>query len=155
MPMKTKLFVPFALMLAIALILSACGPAATTAAPVVTSAPATAAPATQAPATSAPATAAPAEQSPIPAVLKMPAQIAGGRPVAITVAGTPPDSQPQLLANWQAAVDRFQALYPNVTIRGTDYTYNPDTFAALIAGNQVPTLFQVYLTDPEKWSARV
>src|SRR5512143_4116541 len=80
----------------------------------------------------------------------MPDQIAGGRPVAITVAGTPPDSQPTLLANWQAAADRFQAMYPNVTIRGTDYTYNPDTFAALVAGNQVPTLFQVYLTDPEK-----
>ena len=149
MPMKTKLFVPFALLLTLVLVLSACGPAATTAAP-ATNPPATAAPATAAPATAAPATAAPAEQSPIPAVLKMPDQIAGGRPVAITVAGTPPDSQPTLLANWQAAANRFQALYPNVTIRGTDYTYNPDTFAALVAGNQIPTLFQVYLTDPEK-----
>jgi ABC-type glycerol-3-phosphate transport system substrate-binding protein len=97
-----------------------------------------------------PAATATAGESPVPAVISMPAQIAGGRPVAITVAGTPPDSQPTLLANWMAAVDRFQALYPNVTIRGTDYAYNPDTFAALVAGNQVPTLFQVYLTDPEK-----
>ncbi len=146
--MKTKPFVLINLVVLLALVLSACGTPATVAPATV--APATAAPATAAPATDAPATAAPADTSPIPAVLNMPAQIAGGRPVAITVAGTPPDSQPTLLANWQAAADRFQALYPNVTIRGTDYTYNPDTFAALVAGNQVPTLFQVYLTDPEK-----
>src|SRR5512138_3769005 len=111
MPMKTKLFVPFTLIMALALILSACGAPATTPAPVATDKPATAAPATDVPATAAPATSAPAEESPIPVVLKMPAQIAGGRPVAITVAGTPPDSQPALLANWQAAADRFQALY--------------------------------------------
>ena len=84
--MKTKLFVPFTLIVTLALVLSACGPAATTAAP------ATAAPATDAPATDVPVATAPAVKSPIPVVLNMPDQIAGGRPVAITVAGTPPDS---------------------------------------------------------------
>jgi ABC-type glycerol-3-phosphate transport system substrate-binding protein len=131
------------------LFVSACGVA--TATPTAVS-PATAAPATAAPATAAPATAAPA-QSPVPAVLTMPAQIAGARPVAITVSGAPPDSQPTLAANYQAAINRFEALYPNVTIRPSDYLYNPATFAALVAGNQVPTLFQAYFTDPAKMVA--
>ncbi len=143
--MKTnhiRLFLNISVALGI-LILSACG-SAPTATQVVQSQP------TTPPVVEPTATTAAANNSPVPAVLKMPSQIAGGRPVAITVAGTPPDSQPELLANWNAAVKRFQALYPNVSIRGSDYTYNPDTFAALVAGNQVPTLFQVYLTDPEK-----
>jgi ABC-type glycerol-3-phosphate transport system substrate-binding protein len=41
-------------------------------------------------------------------------------------------------------------MYPNVTITGTDYAYDPASFAALVAGNQVPTLFEVYLTDPSQ-----
>jgi multiple sugar transport system substrate-binding protein len=127
------------------LFLAACGTAATTAPVQATTAPV----ATTAPAV---ATAAPTQAS-VPAVLKMPAQIAGGRPVAITVAGAPPDSQPTLAANYQAAINRFEALYPNVTIRPSDYTYNPSTFAALVAGKQVPTLFQVYFTDPQKMVA--
>lgn len=84
----------------------------------------------------------------IPGILNMPEQIAGGRPVAITVAGTPPESQPVLLAAWEEKAARFKELYPNVIIIGSDYTYTPDSFAALVAGNQVPTTFQVYLTDP-------
>ena len=164
--MKTKSYVLLLnVVLLSAMLLSACAgtPTATAVAP--TTVPTTALPAaapttvpTTAPTAVTLATVAPVEatatiaptESSVPAVLKMPAQIAGGRPVAITVAGTPPDSQPTLLANWQAAVSRFEALYPNVTIRGSDYTYNPDTFAALVAGKQVPTLFQVYYTDPQK-----
>jgi len=84
----------------------------------------------------------------IPGVLTMPDEIAGGRPVAITVAGAPADSQPVLLAAWEEKAARFKVLYPNVIIIGSDYTYSPDSFAALVAGNQVPTTFQVYLTDP-------
>ncbi len=57
--MKRSLFVLFSLMVAATMLLAACGPTATTAAP-ATAAPATAAPATAAPATAAPATAAPA-----------------------------------------------------------------------------------------------
>ncbi|MCJ7651087.1 MAG: extracellular solute-binding protein, partial [Candidatus Lokiarchaeota archaeon] len=84
----------------------------------------------------------------IPSVLTMPEQIAEGRPVAITVAGAPAESQPVLVAAWEEKAARFKELYPNVIIIGSDYTYSPDSFAALVAGNQVPTTFQVYLTDP-------
>ncbi len=130
------------------LALSAC----TTATPAATEAN-TAVPATAMAATAAPATAAPvatAAQGALPAVLKMPAQIAGGKPVTISVVGRPPDSQASLLAAWQASVARFEKLYPNVAINGTDYAYSPDTFPAMVAANQVPTLFQAYVTDPDK-----
>ncbi|MGA2916792.1 MAG: extracellular solute-binding protein [Sedimentisphaerales bacterium] len=91
-----------------------------------------------------------AESKQLPTVLNMPAKIADGRPVEITVVGIPPDSQPALLTAWNEQTERFEKLYPNVTIRGSDYAYTPDSFAALVTGNQVPTLFQVYLTDPAK-----
>ncbi len=152
---NNRFYVLFSALVVVSMVfLAACGAAATpaaTQAPVATAAPATAAPA---PATAAPAatTAPTATTAPlsVPAVIKMPTQIAGGHPVAITVAGAPPDSQPTLAANYQAAINRFEKLYPNVTVRPSDYTYDPTTFAALVAGKQVPTLFQVYFTDPAK-----
>ncbi len=140
--------------------LAACGsaPAATTTAvPAATAATAdqpTAAPVaaepTSAPAVAAPTSAPAAAAGSLPAIVSMPDQIAGGRPVQITVVGKPPESQPESLAGWTAQVERFQQKYPNVTINGTDYSYAPDTFAALVAGKQVPTLFEVYLSDPGK-----
>jgi ABC-type glycerol-3-phosphate transport system substrate-binding protein len=42
------------------------------------------------------------------------------------------------------------AKYPNVTVTGNDYVYAPDTFPALVAGDQVPTVFQAYLTDRDQ-----
>lgn len=148
--MKTKSFVLFLnLAVLLALVLSACGSAAApTEEPVV--------PATDAPAaTTAPeATKAPEEATAEPAATEAPAgtivfpdQIAGGRPVEITVVGMPAESNPTGLAGWKAAVARFQAKYPNVTVTGSDYAYAPDTFPALVAGDQVPTVFQAYLTD--------
>ena len=61
--------------------------------------------------------------------------------------GIPTEANPTGLADWNAAVARFQAKYPNVTVTGNDYVYAPDTFPALVAGDQVPTVFQAYLTD--------
>ncbi len=86
-----------------------------------------------------------------PSVVALPDQIAGGRPVTITVTNKPPETDTVALQTWTDQVARFNALYPNVTVEGLEYTYTPDTFPALIAGNQVPTLFQVYLTDPKKY----
>ena len=166
--MKLRSFrVLFVLNLLIALILTACGgeatpttsptdapaaaPTATTAAETLaTATPEAAAAATATTAESQPTTAPAANTASLPAVIAMPEQIAGGRPVEITVVGMPPESQPTTLATWKEQVARFQQVYPNVTIIGSDYAYAPDTFAALVAGNQVPTLFEVYLTDVTK-----
>lgn len=92
-----------------------------------------------------------AQDSTVPSVLKLPDQIAGGRPVTITIPDKPASSDAAGLQAWTDQVARFTKLYPNVTINGLEYVYAPDTFQALVAGNQVPTLFRVYLTDPQKY----
>jgi multiple sugar transport system substrate-binding protein len=86
----------------------------------------------------------------LPSVLTMPEEIAGGREVEITVSEMPAESQPELRENWLAQAARFQEMYPNVTVTGDTYTYGLDTFPPLVAAGQVPTLFEAYLTDPDK-----
>jgi ABC-type glycerol-3-phosphate transport system substrate-binding protein len=138
--MKNKSFaLLFNVVLLAALVLSACGSA-----PVAPEAPAAAPAATDAPAAPA-ATEAPAA-APEGAII-FPDQIAGGRKVEISVVGIPTEADPTGLAAWKAAAARFEAKYPNVTVTGNDYVYAPDTFPALVAGDQVPTVFQGYLTD--------
>ncbi len=136
--MKTK---TLALLLNVAvlgaLVLSACAPAAT---PTPVAEPATAT-------TEAVATAEPVATDVPAGTIPFPDKIAGGNPVEITVVGMPAESNPTGLAGWKAAVARFEAKYPNVKVTGSDYGYAPDTFPALVAGNQVPTVFQAYLTD--------
>lgn len=122
-------------------------PATTAAAPATTAAATSAA--TTAPATTAAATTA-ASVNGLQAVVKMPAQIAGGRPVKITVSEKPLETNPDAVKKWNEQAARFTKIYPNVTIVGSEYTYAPDTFATLVAGKQVPTLFAAYLTDPGK-----
>src|SRR5215470_14273874 len=92
-----------------------------------------------------------AQDSSVPSVLKLPDQIAGGRPVTITIVDKPASSDAAGLQAWTDQVARFTKIYPNVTVNGLEYTYAPDTFSALVAGQQVPTLFRVYLTDPQKY----
>ena len=129
----------------LALVLSACGsaPAATQVSAPATDEPAAPA-ATEAPvSTEAPVAAPESEEG----TIIFPDEIAGGRPVEISVVGIPTEANPTGLADWNAAVARFMAKYPNVTVTGNDYVYDPTTFPALVAGDQVPTVFQGYLTD--------
>lgn len=148
--MKTKKFALLLnLVLLASLILTACGSAAvSTEAPAVTEAPAStqALAATEAPAATAAPTVAPVVAAP-DGTIPFPAEIAGGRPVEISVVGIPTEANPTGLADWNAAVARFEAKYPNVKVTGNDYVYDPTTFPALVAGDQVPTVFQGYLTD--------
>lgn len=91
------------------------------------------------------------DAAPVPDVLTLPDQIAGGNPVTITVTEKPAPDQAEALTQWEAQVARFQELYPNVTIEGLEIQYDPAAFTALIAGNQLPTLFRTYFTEPEKF----
>src|SRR5687767_3822878 len=84
------------------------------------------------------------DAAPVPDVLTLPDQIAGGNPVTITVTEKPAADQPEALEQWEAQVTRFQELYPNVTIEGLEIQYDPAAFTALIAGNELPTLFRTY-----------
>lgn len=87
----------------------------------------------------------------VPQVVTMPEQIAGGRDVKITVSDKPTSDQTADLAIWQAQVDKFHTMYPNVTIEGLELKYDPTAFIAMIAGNQLPTIFKTYFTEPEKF----
>ena len=90
----------------------------------------------------------------IPQTLIMPEQIAEGRPVTITVSDKPSPDREEELSLWQDQVNRFQEMYPNVTIEGLELEYEPTAFVALIAGDQLPTLFRSYFTEPEKFIAQ-
>jgi len=92
-----------------------------------------------------------AQDNTLTPVLNLPKEIAGGRPVTFTITNMPPETDTAAHQAWVDQANRFQALYPNVTVQGLEYTYAVDTFAALVAGNQVPTIFQVYMTDPMKY----
>src|SRR5258706_789191 len=139
--MKTKtlaLFLNIAMLGA--LVLSACGPAMT---PTAVVEPPTATTEAAAPA----ATDTP--EAPAGSIV-FPAEIAGGKPVEITVVGMPAESNPTGLEGWKAAVARFEAKYPNVKVTGSEYNYGVDTFPALVAGGQVPNVFSAYLTDRDQ-----
>ncbi len=90
------------------------------------------------------------DAAPVPEVLTLPEQIAGGREVTITVSDLPPTDQAEARATWEATAARFKELYPNVTVEGLELEYNAAAFAALIAGDQLPTLFRTYFTEPSK-----
>ncbi|MBI5960737.1 MAG: extracellular solute-binding protein [Chloroflexi bacterium] len=87
----------------------------------------------------------------VPQVVTMPEQIAGGRDVSITVSDKPASDQPEELAIWDGQVAKFQAMYPNVKIEGLELKYDPTAFIAMIAGDQLPTIFKTYFTEPEKF----
>jgi ABC-type glycerol-3-phosphate transport system substrate-binding protein len=92
--------------------------------------------------------------APVPDILTLPDQIAGGRDVTITVSEKPSADQAEALEQWEAQAARFEALYPNVTVEGLELQYDPAAFTALIAGNQLPTLFRAYFTDPPTFVAQ-
>src|SRR5688572_23543346 len=78
-----------------------------------------------------------AQDATLDPVLSMPEQIAEGRDVTFTITNMPPETDTAAHAAWQAQAARFMELYPNVTIEGLEYTYQPDSFSALVAGGQV------------------
>lgn len=92
-----------------------------------------------------------AGQTAIPQVVELPEQIAEGRPVTITVSNKPPADQQELLTVFESEVAAFQAMYPNVTIEGLEVEYDPTAYLALVAGDQLPTLYKTYFTEPEKF----
>lgn len=89
--------------------------------------------------------------STIPQVLTLPEQIAEGRDVTIQISDKPAADQPEELAVWEGQVAKFQSLYPNVTIEGLEQKYDPAAYLAMLAGDQLPTIFNAYFTEPEKF----
>ncbi len=79
--------------------------------------------------------------------LTLPDTLAEGRPVAITDVACIGDDQDEQRANYDAQLARFMEVYPNVTVTRTQYCFTPESFAALVAGGNLPTLFETPATE--------
>lgn len=82
--------------------------------------------------------------------LELPEEVAGGEDVAISVAACIGEDQDEVRANFEAQLDRFEAAYPNVTAEWVNYCFSPETFAALVSGGNLPTVFEVPFTEPQR-----
>jgi ABC-type glycerol-3-phosphate transport system substrate-binding protein len=74
---------------------------------------------------------------------------AGGK-VTITVDCQPVGAQKELLRDWNADVEAFQKLNPNITIKSVSVgaqCNNPPDFTARLAGGTVTDVFYAYMTD--------
>lgn len=67
--------------------------------------------------------------------------------VTITIGNQPPASQEAELAYFTEKVDAFRKAHPNWTIETSEATWDPATFAAQLAGGNLPTVFGVPFTD--------
>ncbi|MGX5682612.1 extracellular solute-binding protein [Schumannella luteola] len=67
--------------------------------------------------------------------------------VTITIGNQPPASQEAELAYFTEKVDAFREAHPNWTIETSEATWDPATFAAQLAGGNLPTVFGVPFTD--------
>ncbi len=135
--MTRKIFTLLSILLAVAFVLAACGPAATTAPVVVapaTSAPATAMPPTAVPATAVPATAVPPTAVPPTAVPAKPVTIEWWH---ITIAD--PGK-----ALWQTMANEYMAAHPNVKINITvlENEAFKTKLTTVMQGGTPPDIFQ-------------
>lgn len=80
----------------------------------------------------------------------LPEQIANGEEVTVSIAVCVSEDDVEQRARWDAQLARFEELYPNVTLESAVYCFAPDSFAALVAGGNLPTLFEVPFTEPQK-----
>ncbi|MCL2734074.1 MAG: extracellular solute-binding protein, partial [Actinomycetia bacterium] len=76
------------------------------------------------------------------------------RKVSITVQGLPPTSDPTGRKAFQARITAFEKANPKITVKATDNAWDPQTFAAKLAGGSAETMVAVPLTEPQGLIAR-
>lgn len=81
--------------------------------------------------------------------LELPAEIAGGEDVSISVSACIGEDEEQA-ERFDAQLQRFMDVYSNVTIERIEFCFSPEALAALTAGDNLPTLFGVPLTEPQR-----
>jgi ABC-type glycerol-3-phosphate transport system substrate-binding protein len=108
---------------AIAGLLIACSPAATTA------------PSSAAPTAAAPSTAAASPSA------------AANKPVTITVASLRPGSTQAAFDAFNLQVTQFETKYPWITIDGQEYNWTAPTFTAALAAGTLPDVYTIPFTD--------
>lgn len=67
--------------------------------------------------------------------------------VTITVGEMPTADQAKSLEIFNEQVAEFKKLYPNITIKGEETTYDASTFSALLVGGTAPTTVAIPFTD--------
>ncbi len=82
--------------------------------------------------------------------VSLPEEVAEGREVSISVSACIGEDQDEIRDEFDAQLARFMEVYPNVSVRRTQYCFSPESFAALVAGGNVSTLFGVPATEPQR-----
>lgn len=68
-------------------------------------------------------------------------------PVTITVGDKPTADQPKSLANFERKLAAFEAANPNIKIEAQETLWDAQTFQALVAGGQLPTVMNAPFTE--------
>lgn len=71
---------------------------------------------------------------------------AGGT-VTITVGDKPTADQPKSLEDFERKVEAFEEANPNITIKAEETLWDAQTFQALVAGGQLPTVMNAPFTE--------
>ncbi|MEG2381420.1 MAG: extracellular solute-binding protein [Oscillospiraceae bacterium] len=61
-----------------------------------------------------------------------------------------PENQPDIAKMLDARAAKFMEENPNIEIVPDQWQYSPDSFLTKASSNQLPTLYGVYLTEPQK-----
>ncbi|WP_328323712.1 extracellular solute-binding protein [Kribbella sp. NBC_00382] len=69
-------------------------------------------------------------------------------PVTITVGNKPKPDKPADVAAFERNVKKFTDEHPNITIKSTETSWDPQTFQAQVAGGSLPTVMSISFTEP-------
>ncbi|MCH4228791.1 MAG: hypothetical protein LKF75_03735 [Bacilli bacterium] len=69
--------------------------------------------------------------------------------IVLSIGFWPESAETKDVAMYQSWRESFEKDFPQYTIKGSPYTYSPDTVAAKAQGNQLPDVFQTWFTEPE------
>ncbi|SDD86055.1 ABC transporter substrate-binding protein [Auraticoccus monumenti] len=83
-----------------------------------------------------------------------PAEVDTAAPVTISVGGKPTAEKPEELAAYERRLEQFRTEHANITVEPEETLWEADTFQALLAGGQLPTVFNVPFTEMQGLIAR-
>ena len=74
----------------------------------------------------------------------------GGKLVTLVVGNWPKETETEKMQLYQELADRMRKQYPNIVIKPDTYAYDAETFLLKAASKQLPNLYSVPFTEPEK-----
>jgi ABC-type glycerol-3-phosphate transport system substrate-binding protein len=70
-------------------------------------------------------------------------------PVTVVVSNQPSADQKEALATFKQSIADFEAAHPNITVEGSETAWDAETFQALLASGDLPTVLTVPFTEPQ------